>query len=91
MLAFPADKKIYDANRGAVSFEGFDKSKRVVCRVSREALEDALQINGADEQAMINAYETLKNQIQAAAERLYREGVVEADGSVTVTTQVLNP
>src|ERR1700740_2808494 len=39
-LAFPDPEHRYESSRGAIAFWGEDAMQRVLCRISREALDD---------------------------------------------------
>jgi len=62
--------------------------KPVVCRVTREALEDRLQLAGEFEP--LDLFARLKSEIHAVAGGKMMAGEFEPDGSVLVRSQDLN-
>lgn len=80
-LTFTADA-IEDGDRMTINFAGYDGDKRVLCRVSREALDDLLAPNRSDDRMSI--YRIYQGGIQSNASTKYDRGLFEADGSVMI-------
>jgi transcriptional regulator with XRE-family HTH domain len=83
-LTFAEEEFRYDSARGAVAFSGQDNKKRVLCRVSREALEDHFSEGGRLRPEA--AFKKNRSGIEALARRKYVTGQREPDGSVLIRT-----
>jgi transcriptional regulator with XRE-family HTH domain len=83
-LAFPDQERRYESSRGTIAFWGQDGTQRVLCRISREALDDHFSDRGRSKpDAAFNKY---RKQIEALARRKYLSGQREPDGSVMIST-----
>lgn len=76
------DNAIHDADRMTVNFEGFEGGERVLCRVSREALDDLYAPNSLTDP--ISVYRQYAPGIQAIASRKYDRREFEAGRVVLV-------
>jgi hypothetical protein len=75
-------KKAMAGGGERVAFEAFDGKARVVCAVSREALEDHAGVGIAP----LDAFDLIGGRIEAAASQKYEAGCLESDGSILVKT-----
>jgi transcriptional regulator with XRE-family HTH domain len=67
-----------------VSFWGQDGEKRVLCRISREALDD--HFSERDKLRADAAFRKHRRDIEAFARRKYLLGQIEPDGSILIRT-----
>lgn len=65
-----------------------DGARVIVCRVSREALEDRLR--QSDESDPLDMFKLLKSDLRALAENKLMAGDLEPDGSVLIRSLDLN-
>jgi transcriptional regulator with XRE-family HTH domain len=83
-LTFPDEERHYESARGAVAFWGRDGTQRVLCRISREALDD--HFSEGDRLKPEAAFDKHRKRIEALARRKYLSGQREPDGSVLIRT-----
>lgn len=83
-LIFTDPDSSYDPSRG-VTFWGDDGTKRIRCRISREALDD--HFSEGDKLRPEAAFKKHRPSIEALARRKYLLGQLESEGSVLITTQ----
>lgn len=83
VLIFPEPTEYYDPNRLAVVFTGRDRDQRIVCAVSREALEDHFN---ADRKNLLKVFAVNRQQLEQKIRQKYLAGKVEADGSILLTS-----
>ena len=83
-LAFPDQEHRYESSRGTVAFWGQDGTQRVLCRISREALDD--HFSDRDRLKPDAAFKKYRKQVEALARRKYVSGQREPDGSVLIRT-----
>jgi hypothetical protein len=78
-----------------IAFQGVDRrgvpERRVLCVVSREALDDHGRLVGAGRDERHEVFNEAMGHIFAIASRKYYEGLLEPGGSVLVTSDDLNP
>jgi len=79
-LVFDDQKFEFDGDR--VAFWGEDGKKRVLCRISRQAIED--HFSDKDRLRPKAAFEKHQKQIKALARRKYSFGQLEPDGTVMI-------
>jgi transcriptional regulator with XRE-family HTH domain len=84
-LTFNNSEFIYDRSRGSMDFWGQDGEKRVLCRISREALED--HFSDHDRLKPEAAFKKHRHDIESLARRTYLSGRHESDGSILIRTQ----
>lgn len=82
-LVFPAPEEHYDINRDAVLFWGRDKEQRILCIISREALDDHFH---GDDRKKLEVFRENRVIIEDIARRKYLSGRVEPDGTVLIGT-----
>jgi transcriptional regulator with XRE-family HTH domain len=83
-LTFPDQEHRYESSRGTVAFWGQDGTQRVLCRISREALDD--HFSDRDRLKPDTAFKEYRKQIEALARRKYVSSQREPDGSVLIRT-----
>ena len=83
-LVFTDPDSSYDISRG-VTFWGEDGTKRIRCRISREALDD--HFSEGDKLRPEAAFKKHRASIEALARRKYLLGELESENSVVITTQ----
>ncbi|HVN01349.1 MAG TPA: DUF1488 family protein, partial [Caulobacteraceae bacterium] len=83
-LAFTDPEHRTDTARGTIQFWGQDGEKRVLCRISREALDD--HFSDGDRLRPDAAFQAHRAEIAAFASRKYALGQSEPDGSVLIRT-----
>lgn len=74
MLAFPNDSRSYDATRRAVRFWGYDSALECSFFVTEDALKSVAPGMHDDEKAMLDAFDSNRDCIRAAAARTYERG-----------------
>ncbi len=82
-LVFPDDEFKYEIDKG-IAFWGQDGEKRVLCRISREALDD--HFSDRDRLRPEAAFKTQRSEIEALARRKYLLDRLEPDGTVLIRT-----
>lgn len=82
-LIFPDKEYAYDSSIG-VTFWGQDGTTRVLCRISREALDD--HFSDGDRLRPKDAFTKYRADIEALARRKYFRGQLEPDKSVLIRT-----
>jgi transcriptional regulator with XRE-family HTH domain len=84
-LTFPDDSYREDFNSRAIMFwaQG-DDERRILCRISREALDDYFSNRG--KLPPETAFATHRGKIEALARRKYLLGQLEPDGSISIKT-----
>jgi Fic family protein/predicted transcriptional regulator len=82
-LVFPAPEERYDASRDVVVFWGQDRTQRIRCAISREALDDHFPGDGSDK---LEVFRENRLTIEDIARRKYLSGRVEPDGAVLIRT-----
>ena len=83
-LTFNNPESIYDRSRGSIEFWGQDGEKRVLCRISREALDD--HFSDHDRLKPEAAFKKYRRDIESLARHTYLSGQQVADGSVLIRT-----
>jgi transcriptional regulator with XRE-family HTH domain len=83
-LIFPDQDFRYESSPGAVSLWGQDGTQRVLCRISREALDD--HFSDGDRPRPEAAFKKFRKEIEGLARRKYLSGQREPDGSVLIRT-----
>jgi transcriptional regulator with XRE-family HTH domain len=83
-LTFPDEERHCEAAHGAVAFWGQDGTQRVLCRISREALDD--HFSEGDRLRPEATFDKHRQRIEALARRKYLCGRHESDGSVLIRT-----
>lgn len=83
-LSFPEKEARYDIGRAVVMFWAQDGRKRVLCRISREALDD--HFGGDDNHNKEEVFQQHRDAIEQESRRKYLAGDTEADGSVLIRT-----
>jgi Fic family protein len=82
-LKFPDRDEKYIFDRQVVTFWGQDGETRIMCAISREALDDHFKGDSKDKLEVFGANRKL---IEQEARRKYLAGDTEADGSVLIRT-----
>src|SRR5690606_33737873 len=82
-LDFTEPKPVYLPDRMVVRFWGKDGDKRVICEISREALDDHYQ---GDDKDKLKVFEASQAAIEHEARRKYLDDRLEPDGSVLIRT-----
>ena len=86
-LTFPSDDYMFDIAQG-VRFPADDRGRPVVCRISREALDDKYRVTGG-RAASEAAFLKHRSEIESEANRKYQLGLLEPDGSVLIRSDDL--
>jgi transcriptional regulator with XRE-family HTH domain len=82
-LGFLDDEYQYKTTEG-VSFWGHDGERRMLCRISREALDD--HFSERDRLRPDAAFRKYRREVEASARRKYLLGQTEPDGSILIRT-----
>jgi Protein of unknown function (DUF1488) len=82
-LAFPALEERYDTSRDVVMFWGQDRTERIRCAISKEALDDHFH---GDRRNKLEVFRENRQTIEDIARRKYLSGSVEPDGTVLIRT-----
>jgi len=82
-LDFRQGEPMYDSNRTVVTFEAWDGQKRILCAISREALEDHF---GGDRKDPVVVFMANREAIEQLARRKYLRGELEPDHSILIRT-----
>jgi hypothetical protein len=83
-LSFSTDDH-WNADRDIVKFHAMDGSKRILCAISRSALEDHFE-NG---KTPLDTFRSNRSKIEAIAGNLILRGRFEVDGSILIKTSDL--
>jgi len=89
-LSFERKDATYLSAARSIGFTGSDHGKTARCRVSGEALEDAVRARELDEAGLLSVFQQLRAKVEVIASHKYVRDVVEADGSVLVRTEDFN-
>lgn len=81
VLIFPEPEEREDFSRMAVIFTGRDGDKKIMCAISREALDDHFDADGQD---LVKVFRANRECIEHLARRKYLAGQWEKDGSILV-------
>jgi hypothetical protein len=76
----------YNFSRETVMFEAQAGRERVLCQISREALEDHFGADGLSREGRVNAFRKHRREIEEMARVVYLCTPVPADGAVLITT-----
>lgn len=76
----------YNFSRETVIFEGRAGRERVLCAISREALEDHFGADGLTKEGRLDVFRKHRREIQEMARLIYLCRPVPADGAVIITT-----
>ena len=76
----------YNFSHGTVMFEAQAGRERVLCAISREALEDHFGADGLTKEGRLDVFRKHRREIQEMARLIYLDGPVPADGAVLITT-----
>lgn len=76
----------YESANRTIMFEGQNGRERVLCRISREALEDHFGADGAARGGPLDAFRKHRREIEEMARTMYLHSPVPADGAVLLTT-----
>ena len=82
-LVFTAPEERYDFNRDAVVFWGQDRTDRIRCVISEEALHDYFH---GDRKNQIQVFRENREIIENLARQKYLSGRIETDGTVLIRT-----
>jgi hypothetical protein len=82
-LEFPAPEEKYVFDGGIVMFWGQDRETRVLCAISREALDDHFRGDNKDQ---LEVFKANRQAIEREARRKYLAGETEPDRSVLIRT-----
>jgi fido (protein-threonine AMPylation protein) len=80
-LIFPAPEEHYEISRDVVVFWGQDRTHRIRCAISREALDDHFH---GDNRNKLQVFRDNRPAIEDIARRFYLSGHIEPDGSVLI-------
>lgn len=83
VLTFPDPEPRYDSINETVRFWGHDGTRRVLCSITRDALDDHYKPERKDK---LKAFEAHRAAIEQEARRKFLAGTIEPDGSVLVVT-----
>jgi hypothetical protein len=73
-LEFPNSSRSYDATRSAVRFWGYDTTMEWSFFVTAQALQHMHPSMAHDEASMLNAFDSNRGRIRAAAAKMYGRG-----------------
>lgn len=90
-VTFPNPEPHYDFQKQTIDFNGVDDSKRIVCRCSREALEDYYQLSEANPTKLLKMFTRIQSLILHLVRKKYFSNQFEADSSILIKTSDLNP
>jgi hypothetical protein len=76
----------YDFSHETVTFEAQAGHERVLCAISREALEDHFGADGLTREGRLDVFRKHRKEIQEMARLIYRDRPVPIDGAVLITT-----
>lgn len=85
-LDFPMISVKYFFDRKVVCFTGQDGNKKVICEISREALNDCFNGDGQDP---MKTFTENQLAIEHEARRKYIDGQVDAEGTVSIKSEDL--
>jgi len=76
----------YDFDREAVVFPGEDGRERVLCAISRDALDDHFGADGQTKEKRVEIFRRHRNEIERIARQIYLNRPVPSDGAVLIKT-----
>ena len=76
----------YDFNRDTVVFPGEAEGERVLCAISREALEDHFGADGQTKEQRVETFRRNRREIEQMAREIYLNKPVSPDGAVLIKT-----
>jgi hypothetical protein len=76
----------YDFSHDTVTFEADAGRERVLCQISREALDDHFGADGLTREGRLNVFRKHRRDIEEMARFVYLHRPVPADGAVLITT-----
>jgi hypothetical protein len=76
----------YNVDHDTVLFEAESARERVLCAISREALEDHFGADGLTKEQRVEVFRRHRGEIQEMARLIYLDHPVPADGSVLITS-----
>ena len=79
----------YNLSRATAMFEAQAGRERVLCQISREALDDHFGADGPGRERGLNAFRKNRREIEELARIVYLYKPVPADGAVLITTAVV--
>lgn len=85
-LNFPDPEPRYDSINEAVRFWGHDGTRRILCAITRDALDDHYKPERKDK---LKTFEANRAAIEQEARRKFLAGAVESDSSVMIRTNDL--
>jgi hypothetical protein len=85
-LRFTDSPGRYDFDRDTVVFAGESRGERVLCAISREALEDHFGADGQTKEQRIETFRKNRGEIERMAREVYLNRPVPFDGSVLIRT-----
>ena len=85
-LDFPRVSAKYLFDRGVVRFIGQDGDKKVICEISREALNDYFHGEGQD---LLKTFKENRLAIEHEARRKYIDGKIDVEGIVLIKSEDL--
>jgi Protein of unknown function (DUF1488) len=81
-LVFPIRARLFSFGRKAVTFFGKDGDRMVECAIALEALEKRFGLARADRDAVFEAFDAARAEIEAKAAAKYAAGKIDPDGIV---------
>jgi len=76
----------YDFDRDTVAFPGEAEGERVLCAISREALEDHFGADGQTKEQRVETFRRNRQEIERMAREIYLKKPVPPDGAVLIKT-----
>lgn len=76
----------YDFSRDVVVFRGQSQGERVICAISREALDDHFNADGQTNEQRVETFRRHRDEIEQMAREIYLHKTVVLDGPVLITT-----
>lgn len=80
----------YNFSRETVIFEAQAGRERVLCQISREALEDHFGADGLGREGRLDVFRKYRREIEEMARFVYLHKPVPADGAVLITTAAVD-
>lgn len=83
VLTFADPQPLYDTINEVVRFWGHDGTRRILCAITRDALDDHYKPERRDK---LKTFEASRTAIEQEARRKFLAGAVEPDATILITT-----
>ncbi len=90
-VSFPNLEPHYNFEKQTIDFYGYDGTKKIVCRCSKEAIEDYYQLSEINPTKLLKMFTKIQSIVLHIARKKYFTNQFEVDKSILIKTSDLNP